>query len=401
MTNSAEAGVYLRERRVGTLGYRDGNTWFDYEDRDPLHPVLGQRFETDPSHRRNGSGRLPEWFANLLPEPETGLRRLIGQELGRVNPHDFQVITFLGEDLPGAVRVIPESNLDAIPELAEHGGEHVDYGIRFSLAGVQAKFSMRWEDRGLVLPMSGEGGDWIVKLPDRRFPDVPPNEYSMLYWAALIGINVPQIELFYGSQLSGLPPGMIADDEQAFGIKRFDRTDSGRIHQEDFAQIREVSPDLKYEKATYSGLARIIQSVCPDDTDEFVRRLAAMVVMGNLDAHLKNWTIRYEDGRSGRLSPAYDLVSVSVYPEFKSEQLAFAINGGRIARHVTIDNFRRFAIRASLDPGRVLEVARSAVVALVDSWPQVKSDCDVPGFLVTHIEQRLTELPIIASASGR
>jgi serine/threonine-protein kinase HipA len=395
MSNSAQAGVYLGTRRVGTLGYRDGNTWFDYEDREPSHPVFGQAFETDPNRRRNASGTVPEWFANLLPERDSGLRSLIAEELGRENPHDFLAITFLGEDLPGAIRVVSETNLADIPELAKRDESRQDYQIRFSLAGIQPKFSMRWEGKGLVLPMSGQGGDWIVKLPDRRFPNVPENEYAMLYWARLAGMDVPETSLFEGEQLSGLPAGMIGDEEVAFGIKRFDRSGETRIHQEDFAQVREVAPDLKYERATYSGIGRFIRVSCPDDIDEYIRRLAAMVIMGNLDAHLKNWTIRYPDGRAARLSPAYDFVSVSVYPEFHRQQLAFAINGGRFANQVLPANFQRFAQRSGIEADRVLAVVKSTVASLVDLWLQVKADCDVPEFIRDHIEQRLTNLPLI------
>lgn len=400
MASNARAGVYLGPRRVGTLGYRSGNTWFDYEDRDPLHPVLGQPFETSPNRRRTASGSVPEWFANLLPERDGGLRRLIGQELGRENPHDFQVVTYLGEDLPGAVRVVPETNLADIPELAKRDEAQHDYQIRFSLAGIQVKFSMRWDGKGLVLPMSGEGGDWIVKLPDRRFSNVPRNEYAMLYWAGLVGIEVPETKLIEGRELSGLPDGMIREDELAFVIRRFDRPDGRRVHQEDFAQVRELAPDLKYDRATYSGLARFINAVCPEDLDEYVRRVTAMVVMGNLDAHLKNWTIRYPDGRSPRLSPAYDFVSVSAYPEFNPPQLAFPINGGQIADNVVPENFRRFAQRAKMDVDRVMSVVKSTVNSLKESWPQVKKDCNVPDFLESHIERRIGGLPLIEAINS-
>ncbi len=393
--NNAQAGVYLDSRRVGTLGYLDGRTWFDYEDRDPMHPVLGQGFEAFPDRRRNAISRLPEWFANLLPEEGSGLRQIIGRELGRDNPHEFQIITYIGGDLPGAVRVVPESDLARIPELAERRKGRPDYRVRFSLAGVQPKFSMRWEGKSLALPMSGQGGNWIVKLPDRRFQSVPENEYTMLYWARLAGIDVPKTKLFRGHELSGLLPGLIRDNELAFGVERFDRREDGRIHQEDFAQVREVSPELKYERATYSGLARIISATCPGDLDEYVRRLAAMIVMGNVDAHLKNWTIRYPDSRTARLSPAYDFVCVTVYPDFQAQQLAFAINGGRFASQVTVDNFRRLALQSRINPDHVIDLAKSTAGSLVESWSQVKADCPVPDFLTRHIEDRLANLPFI------
>lgn len=398
LTRSATAGVYLGERRVGTLGYLDGNTWFDYEDRAPLHPVLGQGFEVTPERRRTASGALPEWFSNLLPEPGSGLRSLIGRELGRANPHDFQVISFIGEDLPGAVRVVPESDVLEIPELAGSPSARDSGKIKFSLAGVQAKFSMRWEGKGLVLPMSGQGGDWIAKLPDRRFPEVPANEYSMLTWARLVGIDVPEIKLVSGTDVSGIPDGLISETETVFAIRRFDRDAGARIHQEDFAQVREVSVESKYDRATYSGIARFLNAVCPEDVDEYLRRLTAIVVMGNLDAHLKNWTLRYPDGRSARLSPAYDLVSVSAYEEFRSEELAFPVNGGRVAKLITYDNFRSLARRAAIDPERAVGIAKVTVEALVDAWPQVKDECPIPEFVASHIEHRLETLPLITRA---
>ncbi|MFC4006046.1 type II toxin-antitoxin system HipA family toxin [Nonomuraea purpurea] len=399
MTEAA-AGVFLGDRRVGTLNYRDGSTWFDYEDRDPAHPILGQAFEANPDKRRAASGSVPEWFANLLPEQGSGLRNLIGRELGRSNPHDFQVLMFLGEDLPGNVRVVSES---AVPVMPEPTAEPHDDGtgtVRFSLAGVQAKFSMRWEGKGLVLPVSGRGGDWIVKLPDRRFPEVPANEYSMLTWASLVGIDVPEIRLIHGTDLLGLPDGLIHPEERAFAVRRFDRPAGGRVHQEDFAQIREIAVASKYDRATYAGLARFINALCPQDMEEYLRRLAAIVVMGNLDAHLKNWTLRYPDGVTARLSPAYDFVSVSAYDDFRAEELAFPVNGGKVAKLITLDNFRSLARRAGLEADLVLRVVGETAAALVDTWPQVKADSAVPSFVSAHIEQRLKSLPLLARRSG-
>jgi len=396
VTDTVTAGVFLGDRRVGTLGYRDGNTWFDYEDRDPVHPILGQAFEANPEKRRTASGSIPEWFANLLPETGSGLRNLIGRELGRSNPHDFQVLIFLGEDLPGAVRVVPESDITVIPELVKKSPADGMAKVRFSLAGVQAKFSMRWEGKGLVLPMSGQGGDWIVKLPDRRFPEVPANEYAMLSWAKRVGIDVPDIRLFTGADLYGLPDDLIRPEEAAFAVRRFDRLDAGRVHQEDFAQVREVAVATKYDKATYTGLARFISAVCPQDVEEYLRRLTAIVVMGNLDAHLKNWTLRYPGGATARLSPAYDFVSVSSYDEFRAEELAFPVNGGKVARLITLDNFRSLARRAHLEPDQVTRVVSETVAALADTWSEVKHAAPVPPFVVSHVERRLASLPLIA-----
>ncbi len=398
MPHDPTAGVYLADRRVGTLGYHDGSTWFDYEDTAVDHPVLGQAFENDPEHRRTASGCAPEWFANLLPEPGSGLREIIARDLGRKRVHDFLLLVHLGEDLPGAVRVRAEGESSEIAELSEDAQRAHDHPLRFSLAGVQPKFSMRYEGKGLVLPATGLGGDWIVKLPDRRFEQVPENEHAMLTWARLSGIDVPDVELVTGSMLHGLPEGLISAQESALAVQRFDRPAGGRVHQEDFAQIRETSADTKYDGATYAGLGKIISLLCPQDVGEYLRRLAALVVMGNLDAHLKNWTMRYPDGREARLSPAYDLVSVAAYPEFKEDKLAFGLGGGKIAKLITLDHFERLAERIGIDRDQAVSTVTTAVTRMADSWPKVREDCDVPDFLTRTIETRLRALPLVRDA---
>ena len=259
------ATVYLGNRQVGILVYQDGNTWFEYQDLEPEHPVLGQAFELDPNRRRTASGGVPEWFANLLPERESGLRRMILNDLGKSRIHDFALLAYLGEDLPGAVRVVADQQIFDSADWVESDHRTHDHPLRFSLAGVQPKFSMRHDGKALALPATGKGGDWIVKLPDRRFPHVPENEYSMLTWAKRSGIDIPEIDLVWGSDLQEIPRGLIAQDELALAVRRFDRRAEARIHQEDFAQIREVSVESKYERATYDGIGKVIQQLSPED----------------------------------------------------------------------------------------------------------------------------------------
>jgi serine/threonine-protein kinase HipA len=397
MPRDAVAGVYLGDRRVGTLGYQDGNTWFAYEDTAAAHPVLGQAFEIDPDHRRTASGRVPEWFANLLPETGSGLRELVARELGVKRLHDFALLIRLGTDLPGAVRVVLEEDPGEFPELPDDDARPRDHPLRFSLAGVQPKFSMRHEGKGLVLPLSGQGGDWIVKLPDRRFAQVPENEHAMLTWAGLSGIAVPESRLVVGGELDGLPEGLINDDEHALAVRRFDRRDDarGRVHQEDFAQVREASVDLKYANATYGGLGRIIRAVSPEDVDEYLRRLVAIVVMGNLDAHLKNWALTYPDGRVARLSPAYDLVAVAAYPEFKDDRLAFSLGGGQFTHLITSDHFSRLAATMGIDPDHALSVMTSTAKRMAETWSEVRATCRVPHFVTDAVRQRLSDLPLV------
>lgn len=160
MQRDVTASVLLGDRRVGTLGYHKGNTWFDYEDLSADHPVLGQGFERDPRRRRKASGAVPEWFAGLLPEPGSGLRQLVASSLGKKRIHDFVLLCHVGGDLPGAVCVVPDTPLEKLPDHELREECRHEHALKFSFAGVQPKFSMRYEGKALVLPATGQGGDW-------------------------------------------------------------------------------------------------------------------------------------------------------------------------------------------------------------------------------------------------
>ncbi|MGK7761226.1 type II toxin-antitoxin system HipA family toxin, partial [Marinovum sp. B10] len=73
-------------------------------------------------------------------------------------------------DLPGAITITPSDGEAWSPDTADGGDDHGDdrreNALRFSLAGVQLKFSAVMEaSGGLTIPASGVGGSWIVKLP--------------------------------------------------------------------------------------------------------------------------------------------------------------------------------------------------------------------------------------------
>ena len=109
----------------------------------------------------------------------------------------------------------------------------------------------------LTLPAFGVGGDWIVKLPDQTYPDVPRNEFTMMSLAASVGIAVPPVRLVHRDELDGLPPDVwTSREEWAYAIRRFDR-DAHRdsVHIEDLAQVRNVYPEDKY-LGNYETVAR-------------------------------------------------------------------------------------------------------------------------------------------------
>jgi hypothetical protein len=122
-----------------------------------------------------------------------------------------------------------------------------------------------------------------------------------------------------------------------------------------------VSALIKYAGASYAGIGRVIKALTPSDFTEYIHRLAAMVVMGNTDGHLKNWTLRYPDSRSPLLSPAYDFVSITAYPGFKDDTLAFDLGGSRAA-HAAGSIWRHFTITVSSAAANAFVVIRREMI---------------------------------------
>src|SRR5262249_54961181 len=149
---------------------------------------------------------------------------------------EFFLLAALGADLPGALVVAPLEGQEELSEPHDHNGG--DEPLRFSLAGVQLKFSALMETSwGLTLAADGLGGSWIVKLQSVRYKAVPENEFAMLELARRVGIAVSENKLIDVARIKGLPEQTHLVESKALAVKRFDRLPDGkRIHMEDFAQ---------------------------------------------------------------------------------------------------------------------------------------------------------------------
>ncbi|MDQ7048726.1 MAG: HipA domain-containing protein [Enterobacterales bacterium] len=108
----------------------------------------------------------------------------------------------------------------------------------------------------------------------------------------------PEIQLVEINRLDHLPPINLPDEKLAFAIKRFDRDCDTRIHMEDFAQILVKYPHEKYDSANYEQIGKVIYDFSGDglaDIQQFSRRLLVNILLANGDAHLKNWSLLYQD----------------------------------------------------------------------------------------------------------
>lgn len=398
----------LDERVVGHLRFLEGKSTFIPDEDwagDLFRPILGQRFEDDPFRRFGTTSRLPAWFSNLLPEGP--FRRFVARGNDLKEGDEFALLAELGGDLPGALTALEVMDVDTPvqdiddADVDEPHAERRPGQVKFSLAGVQMKFSaLRSDDRAFVVPVESAGGDWILKLPDLRYPAVPANEYSMLLWASRSGVTVPEIKLVPIGDVEGLPESVSLPPEEpfAFAIARFDRYKKAKQHMEDFAQILDVFPEDKYEHAGYVSLLRVVNGVVGRSAvEEMLRRMVMLVAMDNGDAHLKNWTLRYPEPRVVELSPAYDLVCTGVY--IPDDPLALTMDGVRDTREVSRATFERMIAKARLEPDLIATVDET-VASAAEGWVELRADLPCEPEVKAHIDHQLKASPLFNSTES-
>ncbi|MBP1853596.1 type II toxin-antitoxin system HipA family toxin [Rhizobium halophytocola] len=407
MPDVSVLSVRLYGEEIGTITYvGNEKTLFAFNDayiENRERPTLGLQFKDSLGDLitdfRPYKIKLMPYFSNLLPEGH--LRRYLAEKADIHIDREFFLLWVLGQDLPGAITVVPADGEEWPDEAhnvleGEAAKEAAEDAMRFSLAGVQLKFSaVQSASGGLTIPTSGVGGNRIVKLPSREFANVPENEFSMMSLARMVGINVPAIGLIDVRSIGNLPDGIEKIGRQAFVIERFDRNDDGSVtHVEDFAQVFNVYPEDKYKKASYRNLISVIASESDqDDVAEFFRRLAFNVLIGNGDMHLKNWSLIYPDRRNARLAPAYDFVST--IPYIANDKSALTFSRTKEFTGFTADELAHLSAKANLPKKLVLDTAQETVSLFMERWETEKANLPMHKDVVETIDKHLTTLPIV------
>lgn len=400
------ASVWLHEQRVGELrhdqrGYIELHvdpTWVEGKER----PVLGQWFEERPERRQRGArpGDLPPFFENLLPEGDLGL--LLRDRLGVALDDDLGLLTAVGGDLPGAVVVRAEADEDAPARLAPArptGAPDVaEPPMRFSLAGVQLKFSMLRSGDRFQLPGKDQRGDWIAKIALEDYAGLCTNEFVTMEWARRVGFDVPPCELRRLGDLVDVPH---ADDPETpiYVIRRYDRDGGRRIHQEDMMQVLGYPnrpSSRKYNDATYDQLAQLLIGIVGEAAfDEMLRRLVFVVASGNNDAHLKNWSLVYPDEVTAALTPLYDQTFAGQWPRLDRE-LALNLGGAKRFTAIEMGRFREFARRAGRDPEQAAQLAASTIERIAEAWTLLRREIAVPDAYRVPLRRHWESVPVLA-----
>ncbi|MCX7327210.1 MAG: HipA domain-containing protein [Hyphomicrobiales bacterium] len=395
--------VRLHNQSIGSLTLLPGDrTIFAFNDSyvaDENRPTLSLSFKDDmgglltriaPTQRV-----IPPFFSNLLPEGP--LRKYLAERASVNQQREFFLLWALGQDLPGALSIHPAEGEAMPPEAADAIAANGSNALRFSLAGVQLKFSAYknvGKAGGLTIPAEGVGGSWIVKLPSQQFAGVPENEFSMMTIASKMGMDVPEIRLLELGEIANIPEGIGELRGKALAIKRFDRTENGPVHIEDFAQVFGVFPDDKYKKRNYRSIAEVLAIETTDaDVAEYFRRLVFSTLIGNADMHLKNWSLIYPDGRTPMLAPAYDLLSTIPYIKDDSAALNYARTRKMV--ELSIDELRYMAAKARIPEKLVVSTARETVDRFRSVWEAEKAHLPLANAVITAVEELFGTVAIV------
>jgi serine/threonine-protein kinase HipA len=180
------------------------------------------------------------------------------------------------------------------------------YILRAGISGVQPKVLVPEHQDSAPQRFTSKTSDLIIKSGRDEFPGLAINEFLCMSVAKEVGIAVPE---FY-----------LSDNAKLFVMRRFDRDKQlNPIGFEDMAALMGLAAEQKYSKS-YSAIAKAIRLFCaPEQVRESLAQLFAIVtlscIVGNGDAHLKNFGLLYSDPtqRDARLAPAYDIVNTTAY----------------------------------------------------------------------------------------
>lgn len=335
-------------------------------------------------------GKWPAFFQNLLPEGHN--RERLARERGCRVDDEFELLAAAGHDLMGGIEVEPVPLDEGVPDpvrlwhtslgldVLEPGFVELPVEDAAAIPGVVTKFSAIRDGRRYTVRRYGQAGSFILKLPSTRHPDLVRNEHVGYRLMQVLGLDCAQAEIISPNDAE-LPESV--PFPEILAVRRFDRSaDGSRIHMEEFTQVLGYEPRHKYGRGLepdFVAIARILDQLSAKpvhDVQEFVNRYVAFILMGNTDAHLKNWSLLYKDGVTPALAPLYDPVSVSSFFS-EAPDADYGINRAIDAKlhELTWRQLEDMLAQAGVvRRSRVLQIAKACVRQAQADWPGVLRD---------------------------
>ena len=311
------------------------------------------------------------FFDGLLPEGF--MRKSIANNM-HLDENDYLSILYnLGKECLGAIRIdesdeLQESWYEAITseqveKLAAEGttkSTEIVIKTHLSLTGASGKVGLYYDDKEgkWYLPGGLAPSTHIVKQSHVRLDGIVTNEQLSMLAARKCGIDIS--ESFIVNAGKGI------DSEVLFATKRYDRIIDEtspmignlkrpyRIHQEDFAQAMGIASFEKYEREDRNyaeKMFEIIRNYTRSPLEDQLRlwnRIVYNFVLGNTDAHIKNYSLLYDPHMEGiSLAPAYDMLSTVIY-ESATRDMSFNIGGIRNLDSIDEERFKLMASRVGI-----------------------------------------------------
>ena len=402
-----ELSVWLYGARVAVIGRERDRLRLTYSEEAlttyPLGtPLLSPSLPV--SSRRYTHGVVRPFLDGLLPEGTS--RRAIAYDL-HVNASDtYGLIRLLGRDCAGAMVIQPSGDLapplastttaeplstEDINELVRNlksaplgvGGR-----VRISLAGVQDKLVLtRMRDGNWGRPVDATPSTHILKPEIAAFPDTVQNEAFCMRVAKHLGLNVASVDT---TQIGGRALLVVERYDRVIGADGTVR----RIHQEDFCQATGVAPEQKYQEdggPSLSRIAGILRDLGPPGSlERLLEAVTLNVLIGNGDAHGKNFSLLHADHGALTLAPLYDLMCTLYYGD---DRLAMYIDTVHQTNQVTAARIVNEATQWGMSQKRATDV----VVELLKKVPAAlglarDETPGVPAKLVAVIKRQLKQL---------
>ena len=255
-----------------------------------------------------------------------------------------------------------------------------------TVPGVQTKLSLQIEKKrkeGNRFTLVGLWGNYILKPPVEKYPELPGNEDLVMHLAELFRIRT-------------VPHALIPlkSGELAYISKRIDRTwKNEKIQMEDLCQLSERLTEDKY-KSSMEQVAKVVKKFSSNpmlDVLSLFEITLFSFLTGNADMHLKNFSLIYENNFH-LLAPAYDLLSTRlVIPEKDDpEELALTMNGKK--SNFKQRDFLNFADRIGLNKIQV----RNVFAKFKNRLPEILEFVD-KGFLSSEKREEFKSLMLSRS----
>jgi serine/threonine-protein kinase HipA len=261
--------------------------------------------------------------------------------------------------------------------------------VRISLAGVQEKLVLtRMPDGSWGSPVDGTPSTHILKPELAEYPKIVENEAFCMRFAKHLGLRVADVQT---TTIGG---------RRLLVVERYDRVvhDDGsveRVHQEDMCQARGIPPVAKYQEdggPSLRTIADVVQTAAePQAVETLLRMTTVNVLVGNGDAHGKNFSILHERSGGLRLTPLYDVLSTLHYGQ---DRLAMYIDDvrrtNRVTRERLLNEAKTWGLserRASAVIDDLLERAPAALESAAEETPELPGD--IPALVTAQRNQLL------------